>query len=222
MTAETAVLLLLNVCQRGVVLLLTVIGKTDKSQKRVVALFYCLCLMFGVLSACVPATKAYLRPGVDLRQITKVAVMPLENLTNDRFAGKKIQHLMITELLRSGQVDVIEPGEVFKVLRSAAIPYVSALDIENIKFIGQQLRVSAVVVGSVHAFGVTRGVTVSYPEVTIHCMVVETTSGAIIASTQYTSGGASFWSRHFKAEGPTLDETAEDAATAIVRSLFLQ
>lgn len=200
--------------------MLTAMGKTDKNRNRAIVLFFCLCLTFVVLSACARATRAYLRPGVDLRQITKVAIMPFENLTNDRFAGKKVQHLMIMELLRSGRVDAIEPGEALNVLRSSGITSVDALNIDNIKLVGKQLSVPAVVVGSVHAFGVSRGVTISYPEVTIHCIVVETTSGAIIASTEHTSGRTSFWSRHFKAEGPTLGETAEDAVRIIVRSLF--
>lgn len=201
--------------------MLTVIRKTDKSRIWAVVLLSCLCLTLVFLSACAPGRKTYLRSGVDIRQITKVAVMPFENLTNDPYAGKKVQDLMITELLRRGRVDVIEPGEVLNAMRSAGITSISALHIENIKIIGQRLRVPAVVVGSVHAFGLVRGVTISYPEVTIHCIVVETTSGAIIASTQYTSGGTSFWGRHFKAEGPTLGETAEDAVKVIVRSLFL-
>lgn len=203
-------------------MLLTPMAKPDTKRTRIFVLCSCLCGALLALSACAPSARTYIRPGIDLRTVTKVAVMPFENLTTDRYAGKKIQNLMITELLRTRRVDVVEPGEIYKIIRASDLLSLNALSIENIKNIGRQLNVQAVLLGSVHAFGVARGVTVSYPEVTLHCMLFDTASGAILASTEQTSGGTGFWTRHFKAEGPTLDETAEDAVKVIVRSIFLR
>lgn len=171
------------------------------------------------LSSCKTLPKAYIRPGSNLNQINRLAVMPFENLTNDRFAAKKVQNLMVMELLHTGQFDVIEPGEVVKAVRTDSVS-INSLSIDEIKSIGQQLGVPAIMAGSVNAYGVTRGVTISYPEVTISCLILDTATGNIIASSEYTSGGTSFWSRHLKAEGATLDETAQNATKILVRSLF--
>ncbi|MFH1147939.1 MAG: CsgG/HfaB family protein [Pseudomonadota bacterium] len=169
---------------------------------------------------CRATDGGFVRPGADLRKMGKVAVLPFENMTSDRFAGRKIQNLMVTEILGSGCLEVVEPGEIYKVIRTAELLTFNALNIENVKLLGERLSVPAIVLGSVHSYGVTRGAAISYPEVTIHCMLLDTASGEILASTQCTSGGTSFWTRHFKAEGATLDETAETAVKTIVRSLL--
>lgn len=191
-----------------------------KTHKKLQEIILSLLWIFFMFSIGCRTDRTFVRPGTDFRKIGKVAILPFENMTNDKFAGRKIQNLMVTEVLRSGTLDVIEPGEIYKIIRTADLLTFNSLNIENVKLIGERLNVPAIVLGSVHAYGVTRGASVSYPEVTIHCMLLDTTSGEILASTQCTSGGADFWSRHLKAEGATLDETAETAVKTVVRSLF--
>jgi TolB-like protein len=163
--------------------------------------------------------KHYIRPAVDISNIKRVAVLPLETFTADEYAGEKIRRAVITELLSRG-IDVIEPGEVTRVLMELKVRSLGSIKITDIQNIGKTLSVEAVMRGSVEAFGISRGISVSYPEVSIHLMLIEASSGNIIWSIWHTGGGASFWSRHFGAEGITLSEAARKVVKEAIDTLF--
>jgi len=181
-----------------------------------------LLLALGVLLVFVwgcGSPRQYIRPDVDIRSIRRIAVLPLESLTPDEYAGEKIRGLVISELLARG-VDVVEPGEVTRVLRELKVRSVRAVTVEDLRKIGKRLNVKAVMTGSVGAFGMSRGISASYPEVAIHLMLLDTSSGNIIWSVWNTAGGPSFWTRHFGTEGITLSETARKVVKETIDALF--
>jgi hypothetical protein len=51
-------------------------------------------------------------------------------------------------------------------------------------------------------------------------MMLDTESGDIIWSTWHSTGGASFWTRHFGAEGRTLDETSSRVVKEAFNTFF--
>ncbi len=163
--------------------------------------------------------KYYARPNTDISSIKRIAVLPLEPLTTDKFAGEKIRRLVITEMLSRG-IDVIEPGEVTRLLVELKVKSLSTISSENIKEIGETLGVDAVMMGSVEAFQVSSYVAASYPEVSISLRLLETSSSSIIWSVWHTSGGASFWTRHFGAESKTLSEAARKLVHEAIDTLF--
>jgi hypothetical protein len=57
-------------------------------------------------------TTKFTNPQFDFGFVDKIAVLPLENLSSDNQAGERATRILITELLASGAVDVVEPGEV--------------------------------------------------------------------------------------------------------------
>jgi len=163
--------------------------------------------------------KYFVRQKTDIDKVKKVAVMPLENFTSDEYAGEKIRRIVITELLLRG-IDVVEPGEVTRVLKDSSAKSLSSVRAADMQSIGKTLGVDAVMTGSVEAFGMSKGISVTYPEVSIHLILLEVSTGNIIWSVQYTSGGASFWTRHFGSEGITLSEAARKAVKEAVATLF--
>lgn len=177
-----------------------------------------LCFLLIFICGC-GGPEHYIRPKTDISNIKRVAVLPMENFTSDEYAGEKIRRVVITELLSRG-IDVIEPGEVTVVLRESNIRSLGSIKITDIQNIGKTLGVEAVMMGSVEAFGISRGISATYPEVTIHLVLFETSSGNIIWSVRHTEGGASFWTRHFGAEGITLSEAARKAVKEAVDTLF--
>ncbi|MEW6163124.1 MAG: hypothetical protein AB1606_07425 [Nitrospirota bacterium] len=171
------------------------------------------------MCGCGGGPKHFIRPKTDTSNIKRIAVFPLENFTTDEYAGEKIRRSVITELLSRG-IDVIEPGEVTRVLRELKVRSLGSIKMTDIQSIGKTLGVEAVMTGSVEAFGISRGISVTYPEVTIHLILLEASSGNIIWSVWYTTGGASFWSRHFGAEGITLSEAARKVVKQAIGTLF--
>jgi TolB-like protein len=177
-----------------------------------------LCSLLIFIYGCA-APEHYIKPKTDISDIKRIAVLPMENFTSDEYAGEKVRRLVITELLLRG-IDVIEPGEVTKVFREANIRSLGSIKIKDIQNMGKELGVEAVMIGSVEAFGISRGISVTYPEVTINLLLLEASSGSIIWSIRHTEGGASFWTRHFGAEGITLSEAARKAIKEAVDTLF--
>jgi TolB-like protein len=187
---------------------------------------YALCSMLLALSSllifmsgCVSTPKYYIRQKVDYSSIKKVAVLPFETLTPDEYAGEKIRKSVITELLSRG-IDVVEPGEVTRVLIELKIRSLGSIKTTDIQNIAKTLGIEALMRGSVEAYGISRGISVSYPEVSINLMLVEASSGNVIWSVCHTSGGPSFWTRHFGAEGISLSEAATKVVKEAIDTLF--
>jgi TolB-like protein len=182
---------------------------TYKDKRPIIVILSTALIALGLLFLCGCAQQQhFVRQGTDLEHIRSVAVLPFENFTRDDFAGEKIRRIVITELLTRG-VDVTEPGEVTKLLRELNVMTLRSIKTKEIQKLGETLEVDAVMSGSVEAFGISKGINVTYPEVTINLMLLDTGSGKIIWSVRDSTGGASFWTRHFGAEGISLSEAAQ-------------
>ncbi len=181
---------------------------------------FAVCFLLFFVGGCATSTSTqYVRQNVDYRSIKKIAVLPFESLTTDEYAGEKIRKSVITELLSRG-VDVIEPGEVTRVLieqKIRSLSYIRTADLHNM---AKALGAEALMMGSVDAYGISRGISVSYPEVSINVRLFEASSGNIIWSVCQTSGGPGFWTRHFGAEGISLSEAANKVVKEAIDTLF--
>jgi TolB-like protein len=182
------------------------------------SMLYAICSLLIFIYGC-GGPKYYIRPETDISNIKRVAVLPLDNFTSDEYAGEKIRRIVITELLLRG-IDVIEPGEITRVLKETKVTSLRSINIADIKNIGEKLGAEAIMMGSVEAFGISKGISVTYPEVSIQLILLEASSGNIVWSVLHTTGGASFWTRHFGAEGISLSEAARKAVKEAVNTLF--
>lgn len=162
----------------------------------------------------------YIRPDYDFSFIKKVAVLPLDNLTNEKFAGDVVRQVVICELLSSGLVDVIVPGDVDTAIEKLGLRAFKSLNAEQIKSISNSLKVQAVILGSVDKFGEMRIGNISAPEVTITLMMADATSGSIIWSITKTGGGASFMARHFGARSESMSEAVLRVVREAIQTLY--
>jgi len=190
------------------------------SSYTICSTLFALYSLLVFVSGCATSTSTqYVRQNVDYRSIKKIAVLPFESLTTDEYAGEKIRKSVITELLSRG-VDVVEPGEVTRVLIEQKIKSLSSVRTTDLQNLAKTLGVEALMMGSVEAYGISRGISVSYPEVSINVRLVEASSGNIIWSVCQTSGGPGFWTRHFGAEGVSLSEAANKVVKEAIDTLF--
>ena len=154
--------------------------------------------------------------------LKKLAVLPLENLTNDKNAHEKIRAILISELLKKG-VEVLDPGEVNRALEEMKVASVGALRVAELQELGKKLSVDGIIVGSVENFEINRGGSVSfvsYPEVTINLRLIEVNSGKMLWSIRHSKNGLNFWVRHFGTEPMTLTECAREVVKEAVDTLF--
>jgi TolB-like protein len=105
-------------------------------------------------SGCSP--KHYFRRStLKISNLKRIAVLPFQNLTAERYADEKVRRAVIIDLLSRG-FDVIEPGEVTRTLRDMGIRPIDSMTSSDIMYIGETFDVKTVMIGSVATFG--RGV----------------------------------------------------------------
>ncbi|GAB4486895.1 MAG: hypothetical protein OHK006_15280 [Thermodesulfovibrionales bacterium] len=173
--------------------------------------------MIGCKSAA-PAT-VHIQQDFDFSSIKKVAVLPFENLSQEKSAGDAVRQVVINELLVSGLVDVSVPGDSVAAVTKLGIINPSALTAEQMKSIANTLKVQALVLGSVERFGEVRSGTYNVPEVTVTLMMADISSGAIVWSVTKTAVGDSFTARHFGARADTMSETMIRVVREAVQTL---
>lgn len=177
--------------------------------RTVVRLRVLLLALLPVLAGCGSSSSAkYVHPNADLGAIKRVAVLPFENLTQERSAGDKVQKVFLSELLATEAFDVVEPGQVAKLLKAERIESVDALGPAEMKKIGEGLKAQGIFVGTVVDFAETRSGSTPAPEVTIQLRLVEVQSGVTIWSSSRTQSGAKVSARLFGVGGQTLTEAA--------------
>jgi TolB-like protein len=162
-------------------------------------------------------------PNFDFAFVQRVAVVPFENLSSDRQAGLRATRLTITELLASGAVDVVEPGEV-----EAAVAQITGRgpgrtvspSTEQIVALGQALGVQAVILGSVSQSENLRTGSVPVPVVTLDMRMVEVETGAIVWAATQSEKGATVSARLLGTGGEPLAETTRQCIQNALATLI--
>ncbi|OGW37870.1 MAG: hypothetical protein A2Y97_02210 [Nitrospirae bacterium RBG_13_39_12] len=162
----------------------------------------------------------YINEDTDFSFIKRVAVLPLDNLTNEKFAADTVRHVVISELLALNLVEVVIPGDAVSAIEKLKLRPGQPLSADEIKAIGKTLKVQAVILGAVDKYGEIREGNVSAQEVAITLMMADANSGSIIWSVTETSGGASFMAKHFGARSPTMSETVIDVVRKALKTLY--
>jgi TolB-like protein len=179
-----------------------------------------VCLMLTALGCRGSMPVYYINPDVDFSVIKRVAVLPFDNLSQERNADEIVRHLVINELLATGLVEVVVPGEAIAAMNAQGIKSVSSLGEKQIKALGKDLNVQGIIYGAIEKYEIVRDRNIAEPEVTITMIMAETTAGGIVWSVTKTSGGVGFMARHFGARTDTLSEAALKVVREAIRTLF--
>ncbi|MBI5118299.1 hypothetical protein HZA56_17625 [Candidatus Poribacteria bacterium] len=123
--------------------------------------------------------QSFRHPDADLSAITRVAVIPFDNYTGTQFAAEKVTTIYITALLMDIDVDVVEPGEVSRVLRESNITG-GKLSQDDVRKIGNSLKADTLIFGTVLEYGQERVRNETYPVVSVNVRWVDVNTGTII------------------------------------------
>ncbi|HDH04673.1 MAG TPA: hypothetical protein ENH01_03025 [Nitrospirae bacterium] len=182
--------------------------------------FVLMIFMLFIISGCRGSMPVYhISEDIDFSFYKKMAVLPLDNLTSEKYAGEIVRQVVISELLASGLVDVALPGDVKSAFNNIGIKSVSALTSDQIRALGKALKAEALILGAVEEYGEVKTGNVSAPQVTISLMMADTGSGSIVWSITKTRGGAGFMARHFGARQETISETVLMLVREAIRTL---
>jgi len=160
----------------------------------------------------------FTNPRIDFSFVERVAVLPFENFSSDPAAAARATRLMITELLATGAVDVVEPGEV-----SAAVAKYSGRfgrpSREQVVELGKTLGVQALIAGSVAQSEVLRSGSAGIPTVTLDAQMIEAEAGEIIWAATHTEKGSVMSARLLGNEGEPLSVTTRRCVRRLVETL---
>ena len=138
------------------------------------------CLLLFVFLCCAHPPRIYLRPQTNLSDFKKVAVLPFDNLSGAEDAGEKMTEIFTIELLRIGSFSVAEPGRVRKAVMEKRIRTTRDMDIEAIKWLGENLEVDLILAGSVLEFSIQESANKKVPMVTVISRLVQADTGVTV------------------------------------------
>lgn len=209
--------------------------------KRRVLLFYFFLIFLIILLGCASngQNQVYINQNINFGFIKRVAVMPFENLTQDRFAGKRFRDIFVTTLLSSEVIEVPELGDTMRAMSIISpqqllsqtpspdssplveikIDYITS---DIAKALGQALGVQGIILGTVSAFNINRSGSDSYAEVSATMRMIDPLTGGIIWSVSHTEKGSLILPSILGFGEKTLHETALKAARNIVNTLLYQ
>ncbi len=120
----------------------------------------------------------------------KVAVLPFDNISGRRAAGKIAANVFVTELFRSGRFQVEEPGNIIQFMIHERIRTIGEMELEKIRLLGRRFGIDAIIVGVVEEFddGIKGGLD-PLPSISISARMLDTKSGRIIWSAQNAGKG---------------------------------
>lgn len=143
------------------------------------------------------STQTFLREGVDLSYITRVAILPFENNTQDEFAASRIRDITATQIMANGIFDVVDKGLVDSALLEMGIDKNSPLDMPIVKRLTKRLNVESLVIGTINNIGENRQGSFTYPEMSFTLQLLDGESALILWRTSDTLSGYSLSDRLF-------------------------
>lgn len=180
-----------------------------------------LVLLAPALLSCASGLQPteFANPRFDFGFLERVAVIPFENLSSDQQAGMRVTRLLITELLASGAVDVVEPGEVQAALGRLGAGRTNTPNAQQVLALGRDLGVQAVIIGTVAQSEVLRSGAVGIPVVSVDAQMLETDTGAIVWAATHTEKGGGFGARVLGTGGEPIAETTRRCVRALLDTL---
>jgi len=194
-------------------------------KRKLRVLVLCLCTIPPAFLACggnLPPTE-FTNPVFDFSFVQSVAVLPFDNLSQDSEAGTRVTRIMITELLASGAVDVVEPGEVTAAVskipgRQAAAAATPST--QDIIALGTELGVQALILGTVTQSEVLRSAGVQRPVVSLDARMVETETGKAVWAATHTETGGTISAKVLGTGGKPLAETTRRTVRGLLNTLL--
>lgn len=164
---------------------------------------------------------SYIHPTADLTYIKTVAIVPLKNLTNEKEAEGKVMNVVAAEVLRRGIFDVVEFGEVDKVLKEEGVKKKEGVISKSVaERAGKRLNVQAFIVGSVAEYGVSRTGGSSYPEVSLSLKLIDAKSYKILWEATHSVKGTTILDRLFGIGKKSPSDLCRDLVDEMFDTLF--
>ena len=162
------------------------------------------------------SNSLYVHPNADWSNYQRVAVLPLENYTNERFAAERLREVLNVEINAQGLFEALELGEVNRMLRVQSLVNLSEIGPAETKALGAALGVQALLQGSVMEFDERRTGSVNLPDIALSLRLVDVETGLVIWAVTDARAGAKLATRLFGVG----EESRTEASVRLVREVL--
>ncbi len=174
----------------------------------------------ALAGGCGAGASHYMRDDVDLSFVRRVAVYPFYNLSQDMFAGQRVQSIFVTELLDRGQVQLVDRGEMLAAIVELKLRPDTVLSPEQVVTLGKRLGADGVFFGTIEEYGLERTSDDPTYVVTGNYQLCEAETGRIVWSSQMRSDGASLMRKLFGGGTAGIFDVARHNVQAALGTLF--
>ncbi len=150
---------------------------------------------------------------------SRVAVLPLVNLTRDANAPEVVMNALVVELLATHRFVVIDPGVVDDVVQRQRIRLTDRIPLETLQSLGASLGVDYVFVGSVNEYQMSKDAQDMVPTVSIALRMVSCGTGAIAWASTHSKRGDDAETIFTLGRVETLEELTSIAAREMTRTV---
>lgn len=181
-----------------------------------------LLLFLFLVSACAtsPSPTTYHDPDMDFAALRTVAVMPFENLANDRQASERARDTFVNNLLATSSLYVIPIGEVARGISRAEVVNPATPSKEEIVKLGVIIKADAVITGVVREYGQVRSGSASANVISLSAQMIDVETGTTVWTASSTQGGISIWDRLFGSGGRPMNDVTRAAVDDLITKLF--
>lgn len=172
------------------------------------------------VSACAPMPDYHTDPALATGFVKRVAVLPLENHTQERFVEKRVHDLLSTQIMSLGFFEVLEKGDLRRFLNDevqgenkSTIPHSTA------RRLGREFGLQAYMAGAVEDYTMQRNGSYSYPVVTVTLRLVDIDSGKILWQANHSASGYSTTDRILGLESEGLQQVARQLIEEVLLTL---
>jgi TolB-like protein len=144
------------------------------------------------LAACAGcgSNPSYFRGDVaSVPDTSRVAVLPLVNLTSNVNASDVVLNALVVELLATHRLNVVDPGLVDEVVQRQRLRLTDRLSLPALQAVGAALGVQYVFVGTVNEYTLVRDEQAVIPTVSIALRMVSCTTGNIVWASTHAKRG---------------------------------
>jgi polysaccharide biosynthesis protein PelC len=142
------------------------------------------------LTSCGSTGQRWTKPGA--AAIIRLAVLPFDNQTPAPRAGGATADLIVAELIATGRVPVMDPGEVTEVLRRESLEPTDTSRLPSPLRLGRVLQVSHVLQGSVTEYRYKPGVSET-PVAGLTARVIEVSTGEVVWTSSHARAGSTWF-----------------------------
>lgn len=142
-------------------------------------------------ASCAAPARFYMNPEADMTYYRKVAMLPLVNLSGERFASDRVARTLVTELLILDRFQIVDPVEVVdRLIRLRAEPDASGhVDPEKLKTALEALEAQAFIRGAVTEYQMRRSGNDEFPIVGLEVEMVDVATQNVVWRASVTRKG---------------------------------